>query len=325
MKGSCGIRLAAEGCEEMCVDILTGFGLKGGGRVCCGESLKIELDAEITGDVRGPDSAKVGDVPVFKDETGKSITTSNINSVDGLTKITKSTVGEQKLLVETDNTDTSSNAGIIAKSTGPAFPYFELTKDEFSWRNRLDSTTGNYQIRPTGKDPILTLLPNGVTLMPWQPKVGATLGTTPYLTVANQDVTLGSNKAFDVKLDQDGYNLSAGLFFPGDGNGQGAYYTTKYDNAFYIVAYKFIIFKQNPQDSINLNVKVRYLGEYYPYRLTMLPGLQTATANDFIIIRSKAGEKITLDIYSDNANVRIDNDQGSGVARNNYLGIYMLG
>lgn len=57
----------------------------------------------------------------------------------------------------------------------------------------------------------------------------------------------------------------------------------------------------------------------------MPTSVNTATVNDFIIIRSKAGEKITFDIFSTNQNIRIDNDQGSGQARNNYLGIYMIG
>lgn len=196
-----------------------------------------------------------------------------------------------------------------------------------SWSGKYNQESKNFFIFPDDKsdNPILTMLPNGVTLMPWQPKVGAILGTTPYLGVTNQDVPIGSNKAFEIKLDQDGYNLSAGTFFPGDGAGQGSYYITKYDNAFYIIAYKFIVQKKDSQSSATVNIKIRYLDEYYPVRVDMPANISLATLNDFIIIRSKADEKMTFDIYSTNADVRIDDNQGSGAARNNYLGIYMLG
>lgn len=241
VKGSCGIRLKAEGCEDLCVDILTGFGLKGGGRVCCGESLKIELDTDFVGDVVSPNPAEIGDVPKYKDTTGKVIVPSNINSVDGLTKITKSSKGEQKLLVETVDTEAGSDAGVEAKSTGSGTPYFQLTQGENKWRRIINPETGALEVRPTddlSKGSVLSMLPNGVMLMPWQPKATATLGRTPTFPPSTE-LELGTNLSFKKIRDEDGYNTSANNFFVGE-SGKRAYYKAPYRGS-YFVKYQFLL------------------------------------------------------------------------------------
>lgn len=257
LEGRCGIRTTSNDCPDYCIDMLTGYGLKGGGRICNGESRTIELDAEITGDVKGPYRAKMGDVPVFKDQTGKSITTSNINSVDGLTKITKNTKGEQKLLVETVDTESGSNAGIEAKSAGSGTPYFQLTQGDQKWRRIINPETGALEIRPVddlSKGSILTMLPNGVILMPWQPKATATLGRTPNFP-ASTELELGSNLSFTKIRDEDGYNTSANNFFIGSA-GKRAYYKAPYKGS-YFVKYQFLVDSgESTMNNIYMYVKI---------------------------------------------------------------------
>lgn len=326
VKGSCGIRLKAEGCEELCVDILTGFGIKGGGRVCCGESLKIELDTDFVGDVVSPNPAEIGDVPKYKDTTGKVIVPSNINSVDGLTKITKSSKGEQKLLVETVDTEAGSDAGVEAKSTGSGTPYFQLTQGENKWRRIINPETGALEVRPTddlSKGSVLSMLTNGVMLMPWQPKMGATLGDSPYITQVEQPISIGSNLAFTKVIDQDGYNLDANNFFPGDGKGNGAYYVTNYANAFYLVSFQFVLQKRDQANSVTYNIKLNYTGiPSYTFRRQLIPGISFDSCIGFVIIKSVLNGRISLDLTIGSNALKFGSFDAS---RNNYLGIYMLG
>lgn len=244
VKGTCGIRLAAEGCEDLCVNVLTGFGLKGGGQVCVGETITIELDAEITGDVRSEGTPQIGDVAKYKEADRKVIVPSNINSIDGLTKITRDTKGEQKLLVETLNDEAGSDAAVEAKCTGIGYPYFQLTSDNTKWRDTVNPVTKNRTIFPiidgTSKDPILTMLPNGVMTGNLQPKASARFTqSTPIFALQNW-FQVGSNLAFEKLRDEDGYNKSANNFFPGDGNGNGAYYKFPYKGV-WCVQYQFLI------------------------------------------------------------------------------------
>lgn len=241
LKGECGVRAEAEGCEKFYFDLFTADPLTGGKRVYLGDEVNLGFRADIAGDVRGPDSATVGNVPVYKDTTGKTITTSNINSIDGLTSITKSTAGEQKLLVETADTESGSNAGVEAKSTGSGTPYFQLTQGENKWRRIINPETGALEVRPTddlSKGSVLSMLPNGVMLMPWQPKATAKLGRTPNFP-ANTELELGSNLSFTKIRDEDGYNTSANNFFVGSA-GKRAYYKAPYKGS-YFVKYQFLL------------------------------------------------------------------------------------
>lgn len=326
VEGTCGIRAVSDDCPDFCINLLTGYGLKGGGQICKGETRTIELDADITGDVRGPDSAQVGDVPVFKDETGKSITTSNINSVDGLTKITKSSKGEQKLLVETADTESGSNAGVEAKSTGSAYPYFQLTEGENKWRRIINPETGDLEVRPTddlSKGSVLSMLPNGVIRMPWQPKAAAYLRTTPNFPL-NEDFEIGSNLPFVKILDQDGYNTSANNFFVG-GNGQGASYTTTYDGAFYLVGFQFNLDKgEAPDTAVTFTTKIKYGDRIYSYRTVIPPSNTFSTVTSTIVLRGVKGQKITWTTAPNGGTPHIS-AFGPENEIDNYVGIYMLG
>ena len=326
VEGECGIRAMADDCPDFCINLLTGYGLKGGGQICKGETRTIELDADITGDVRGPDAANVGDVPVFDTTDGKSITTSNINSVDGLTKITKTTLGEQKLLVE----NTAGNDSVVqAKTTGNGYSYIQLSNNNDEWFASLNPSQKQIEIFPRvsgeNKSPILTMLPNGVMLMPWQPKLGATFGTAK-LDQANVSRDIGGfgGGTFTTILDQDGYNLSAGNFYPGDGAGQGAFYTTTYDNAFYLVVIQFLVQKDDRNAGATTNIAIQYQGTpSYIFRKELISGIKFETFVGVTVLRGVKGNKISFSLDSTNQNIEITNF-GGGV-RENYIGIYMLG
>lgn len=329
VEGRCGIKTASDDCQEFCFNLLTGYGLKGGGQICNGETRTIELDAEITGDVKGPDSAKVGDVPVFKDETGKSITTSNINSVDGLTKITKSTKGEQKLLVETLNDEAGSDAAVEAKCTGIGYPYLQMTSDNTKWRDTVNPVTKNRTIFPiidgTSKDPILTMLPNGVMLMPWQPKAGGYLRTTPEFPTVT-DFEIGSNLPFVKVLDEEGYNTAANNFFIG-GSGQGASYTTTYEGGLYLVLFQFNVDKGNtgnPEQTALFTTKVKYGNRIYSFRTPLPVGRSFSTVSGTVILRGIKGQKISWSTAASNGTPKIA-AFGPENEIDNYVGVYMLG
>lgn len=330
VEGSCGIRVTSKDCPDFCFVLRTGFGLKGGGQICNGEEREIALDAEITGDVKGPDSAKVGDVPIFKDETGKSITTSNINSVDGLTKIVKSTKGEQKLLVETVDTEAGSNAGVEAKSTGSGTPYFQLTQGDQKWRRIINPETGALEIRPIddlSKDPILTMMPNGVMLMPWQPKCTAKLAQKTPNFAAGQEYEIGSTRAFVKLRDTDGYNLNANNFFPGDGNGKYAYYTCPYTGG-YNIGWQFIADRTTITDPI---VKILLKLVFGPpsneqsLRYSYLFGPDSyQTISDYVSLPLNKGDRIRWNIMINQGQPYI-NVFASGNEIDNFIGILFVG
>lgn len=326
LKGECGVRAEAEGCENFYFDLFTADPLTGGKRVYLGDEVNLGFRADIAGDVRGPDSAIVGNVPVYKDTTGKTITTSNINSTDGLTSITKSTAGEQKLLVETADTESGSNAGVEAKSTGSGAPYFQLTQGDNKWRRQINPETGALEIRPVddlSKGSILSMLPNGVMLMPWQPKAAAYLRTTPNFPL-NADFEIGSNLPFVKILDQDGYNTSADNFFVG-GNGQGASYTTTYDGAFYLVGFQFNLDKgEAPDQPVTFTTKIKYGDRIYSYR-TAVPSTNTfSTITSTIVLRGVKGQKITWTTAPSGGTPHIS-AFGPENEIDNYVGVYMLG
>lgn len=328
LKGECGVRAEAEGCENFYFDLFTADPLTGGKRVYLGDEVNLGFRADIAGDVRGPDSVTVGNVPVYKDTTGKTITTSNINSADGLTNITKSSKGEQKLLVETADTESGSNAGVEAKSTGSGTPYFQLTQGDNKWRRQINPETGALEIRPVddlSKGSILSMLPNGVMLMPWQPKLGATFATAK-LDQANVSRDIGGfgGTTFTTILDQEGYNLSAGNFYPGDGAGQGAFYTTTYDNAFYLVVMQFLVQKDDRNSSATTNIAIQYQGiPSYIFRKELISGIKFETFVGVTVLRGVKGNKISFSLASTNQNIEITNFGGG--ARENYIGVYMLG
>lgn len=328
VKGSCGIRAVAEGCEEMCVDILTGFGLKGGGRVCNGESLTIEVDTDFAGDVTSPDPANVGDVPMYKDTTGKVITPSNINSVDGLTKITKSTAGEQLLRVETIDTEAGSNAGVEAKSTGSGYPYFQLTQGDQKWREIINPETGAREIRPVddlSKDSLLNFLPNGVITGNLQPKCSARLTDSSPTFNRNEYFKIGSNIAFTKIRDEDGYNKSANNLFLG-GNGSYLYYKIPYSGTWCII-YKFVIDQGRVASGTRIASRVNFgpvndlqqikTEEHYP-------NSSYKTISDTILLPLNKDDVVFVDVL-------IESDQGNPYIRvgavlkeiDNYFGCFL--
>lgn len=328
INGQCGIRAVSDNCPDFCINLLTGYGLKGGGQICKGETRTIELDADITGNVKGADSAQVGDVPVFKDETGKSITTSNINSVDGLTKITKSSKGEQKLLVETADTENGSNAGVEAKSTGSGYPYFQLTQGDQKWREIINTETGAREIRPVddlSKDSLLNFLPNGVITGNLQPKCSARLTDSSPTFNRNEYFKIGSNIAFTKIRDEDGYNKSANNLFLG-GTDSYLYYKIPYSGTWCII-YKFVIDQGRVASGTRIVSRINFgavndlqqikTEEHYP-------NSSYKTISDTILLPLNKDDIVFVDVL-------IESDQGNPYVRvaavlkeiDNYFGCFL--
>lgn len=105
-----------------------------------------------------------------------------------------------------------------------------------SWTGRFNESDKSFQIFPNemSDKPIIQMLNNGVILQPWYPKCTAILNQrTPNFT-AGLDYEIGSTRAFVKLRDTDGYEQSANNFFPGDGNGNSAYYTCPYTGGYSI-------------------------------------------------------------------------------------------
>lgn len=113
---------------------------------------------------------------------------------------------------------------------------------ENSWNGKINPTTKALEFYPNdlSTTPILSLLPNGVIIGNNQPKASARLTQSTPVFQKNQWLQLGSNLAFQKLRDEDGYNTSANNFFPGDGNGKGAFYTFKYKGV-WCIQFQFLI------------------------------------------------------------------------------------
>lgn len=328
LKGECGVRAEAEGCEKFYFDLFTADPLTGGKRVYLGDEVNLGFRADIAGDVRGPDSATVGNVPVYKDTTGKTITTSNINSIDGLTSITKSTAGEQKLLVETADTESGSNAGVEAKSTGSGTPYFQLTQGENKWRRIINPETGALEVRPTddlSKGSVLSMLPNGVITGNLQPKCSARLTDSSPTFNRNEYFKIGSNIAFTKIRDEDGYNKSANNLFLG-GTDSYLYYKIPYSGTWCII-YKFVIDQGRVASGTRIVSRINFgpvndlqqikTEEHYP-------NSSYKTISDTILLPLNKDDIVFVDVL-------IESDQGNPYVRvaavlkeiDNYFGCFL--
>lgn len=283
-KGECGARTVTDDCTDLCITIETDWGLKGGGTVCAGESLKLSIDLANTNLViSNVKDVQDGDLVAFDGTSGK-------------------------VIKKADN--------------------LRLGDAENSWNGKINPDTKALEFFPNALSttPILSMLPNGVMLMPWQPKVAAVFNGEANIGQANVDVDIGGfgGVAFTKILDQDGYNLSASNFYPGDGASQGAYYTTTYDNAFYLVIVQFLITKPNQQDTATVNISIKYPGiEPYRYRKELLAGAPFETFTGMTVIKGVKGNKINFSVATTNNTLKITNL--GGASRESYIGIYMLG
>lgn len=325
--GECGARTVTDGCKDLCITINTDWGLKGGGNVCAGESLTVGIDLANTNLViSNAKDVQPGDLVTFDGTSGKIITKSNINSVNGLTKITKSTSGEQRLLVE----NTFGNDAVIqAKTTGNGYSYVQFSNDDNEWLASLNSSNKQLEIFPKvkgeQKSSILTMLPNGVMLMPWQPKAGGYLRTTPEFPTVT-DFEIGSNLPFVKVLDEEGYNTAANNFFIG-GSGQGASYTTTYEGGLYLVLFQFNVDKGNtgnPEQTALFTTKVKYGDRIYSFRTPLPVGRSFSTVSGTVILRGIKGQKISWSTAASNGTPKIA-AFGPENEIDNYVGIYMLG
>lgn len=237
VKGSCGIRALAEGCEEMCIDILTGFGLKGGGNVCAGESLTIELDADIAGGL-------------------KAITTpcGDITPIDGKVKITPSadfeltcTGNELLIALKTPLSPTIGGTGIIEYSKGDVL---------------VGKTDGTLEKLPQGNPgQVLGINPSGnlayitPSIVPGTSKVVAASARlawqaeVPWQTNVQMPVGGVGGVALIKLRDQDGDNFDATNLILGDGTPLNYLrYIAPYDGML-AITYRFT-FEVNNLDSL---------------------------------------------------------------------------
>lgn len=111
-----------------------------------------------------------------------------------------------------------------------------------SWTGKYNPDSKNLSIFPDDKNdnPILTMLPNGVFLGNNQPKASARLIKSTPAFPTRTWYQVGATSAFEKFRDEDGYNKSANNFFPGDGNGKGAFYTFPYPGV-WAIQYQFIL------------------------------------------------------------------------------------
>lgn len=224
-RGTCGARTVEEDCKDMCITLETGWGIKGGGTVCAGEKTKLELDLENTDIVTSKaTNVEDGDNVVFDGTSGKAI-----KKGSGVFKVKE--------------TETDKNAGLeVIVPSGNGVPYIKLQAGDYFWDARLDPTDNSLGFFNSDNQtiPLFKFLKNGVIYHTNQTAFAARLGRTPKFAQGT-DYQLGGNKAFTTIYDIDGTNTSAGNFFPGDANGNGAYYITTYDNVKYLIGYNFIV------------------------------------------------------------------------------------
>lgn len=93
---------------------------------------------------------------------------------------------------------------------------------------------------PSEKGDFFQILTNGVIIGGNQTRFAARLAKTPNFA-PNTWFGIGSNLPFQTIFDIDGTKNSAGLFYPGNGSGGEAYYTTKYTNVEYLIGCQFIL------------------------------------------------------------------------------------
>lgn len=118
-----------------------------------------------------------------------------------------------------------------------------------SWTGRFNAEDKSFEIFPNemSDKPIIQMLNNGVVLEPWQPKCTARLTESTPKFSTNTPYAIGSTRAFQKLRDTDGYDLNANHFFPGDGQGNGAYYTCPYSGT-YNIGWQFVVDRTNASD-----------------------------------------------------------------------------
>jgi hypothetical protein len=307
--GECGARIVAADCTDLCITVNTEWGLTGGKTVCAGESITLGIDNENTNLVTSSSSdVQDGDSVVFDGTSGKKI-----KKADGL------------LVVSTNNSEKNSGIEIVS-TDGTGFPYINLKHGNQNWNIRSNPTNNALEFRPVNdlsKASMLTLFPNGNCVRPFQTKATAYFTKTPTFT-PNQPYTIGSNQKITIIRDNDGYNLSANYFFPGDGAGNGAYYITPYNGRFYEVSYQFLVDRggqtQNPE---TFYVQVVY-GDYIIYnrgRIAAGASYQTVHLSGNLP-ESVAGKKIEFKVIVQGGTPYI-NSFVTFPSLDNYIQIYM--
>lgn len=308
-RGQCGARTVAEDCTDLCITINTKKGIKGGGTVCAGESLDIEMDPDSSDFVTSTSKdVSDNDAVVFDGTNGKTI-----KKADGL------------LVVSTSNSEKNSGIEIVAPE-GKSFPYINLKHGDQNWNIRNNPDNNALEFRPVNdlsKPSMLTLFPNGNCVRPYQTKAAAYLTKTPQFT-PNQAYTIGSNQKLTILRDNDGYNLSSNYFFAGDGAGNGAYYITPYNGRFYEVNYQLLVDRggqtQNPE---TFYVQVVY-GDYIIYnrgRIGAGASYQTVHLSGNLP-ESVAGKKIEFKVIVEGGSPYI-NSFVNFPSLDNYIQIYM--
>lgn len=238
-RGRCGARTVTDDCKDFCITVETEEDLTGGGTVCAGEKITLGVNKTKSNLVRSSESeVEDNDLIAFDGTSGKLIKKS-----DGIT-LSRQKEGKNVVSVSHKESGATNDAGFEAKvEDGGGYAYFQLSKGDQTWRGQIDPTNSSLDIRPTAdlsKTPILSMLPNGVFLGNNQPKASARLIKSTPAFATRTWYQVGATSAFEKFRDEDGYNKSANNFFPGDGNGKGAFYTFPYPGV-WAIQYQFIL------------------------------------------------------------------------------------
>lgn len=198
-----------------------------------------------------------------------------------------------------------------------------------SWTGRFNSEDKSFQIFPNEIEdkPIIQMLNNGVILNPWQPKCTAKLTQSVPTFPAGQDYAIGATRAFVKIRDTDGYNLNANHFFPGDGQGNGAYYICPYTGT-YNHGWQFVADRTNTADP---RVKIKFTLFFGPadneqaLLYNYLFGADSyQTISDYISLPLNKGDRIRWAINIDKG-IPYINVMSSGNQIDNFLGILFVG
>lgn len=201
-----------------------------------------------------------------------------------------------------------------------------------SWTGRFNPDDKSFQIFPNemSDKPIIQMLNNGVILQPWYPKCTATLNERTPVFTSGVDYEIGSTKAFVKLRDTDGYNQSANNFFPGDGNGNYAYFTCPYTGG-YNIGWQFLADRTTTQDTQG---EMKFKLVFGPngnekalvYRY-FFGNLTFSTVSGYISLPLNKGDRIRWNINIDkipNGQAYINSLAGPNEI-NNFIGILFIG
>lgn len=237
-----------------------GFGFKKNRiEACLGEEIPLQLDEKLfEGNVKSnkTKNRKNSFARWSKEEIPEITDSKTVQDDQGNTNTRTSLDGTLNFITANNSADPDSSAthAIEAKGGRPIRRYLipekqlvdsYISNKDYSYNVFLN----NLESAEVGRD-CFKILRNGVIIGGNQTRFAARLAKTPNFA-PNTWFGIGSNLPFQTIFDIDGTNTSAGLFYPGDGNGNEAYYITKYTNVEYLIGCQFTL-------DTTLDKRIRY-------------------------------------------------------------------